>query len=154
LGLLVITLSAFAVISPMNRALNDDWIYPFYGKLHSLTVIGSNREFGLTPTVVSEILTPGRMPYGMLTIQILSVFGTALALFYLFKRLLSGYAWFALLFALIYLLYIPNNPDQARTLYSSGVYTWVVFLTAFAGLLLVESNFQRGWRSWIGVIFG
>jgi hypothetical protein len=152
LGLLTVTLLAFAVISPFNGAQADDWIYPFYGKLKALTVLGSNRQFGLVPAVIAEIFTPGRMPYGMLTLQLLSIWGTALILFFLIRRLLSGYNWFALLVAVVYLLYIPNNGDQARTLYSGGVYPWVVLVAAAAALLVVEHYLYRGLYRWLAIL--
>jgi hypothetical protein len=154
LGLLVLTLMAFAIISPMNSAGSDDWIYPFYGKLRSLTVFGSNRQFGLLPVVAAEILTPGRMAYGMLTFQVLSVFGTSLVLFYLLRRMMPGYTSFALLFAIVYLLYIPSNGDQARTFYSGSVYTWVVLLGSVAALLLIEYFYHRAWWRWAAIFLG
>ncbi len=143
----LLALALFSVIEPLNGAPSDDWVYPYYAKARNLTVEGSNRQFGLAQIVFNEIIFPGR--FDLLYVwQMANVVIVAMCLFHLARRLGLGEA-FGVLLGFVYLLYIPNNPDQARVLYSAGLYTFITLMGVSAITLLVESTFWRGWPFWM-----
>ena len=60
LGLLVMSLAAFAVFSPFNGATNDEWSYLVMGQQGQWHGVRVNRDFAAGGAVIANILLPNR----------------------------------------------------------------------------------------------
>ena len=152
LGLSTITLVAFSIIWGSNGAAADDWVYYYYAANHTITILGSNREFGILLPTLGYTLFPG-FQLVMYLGQILSVAGAGVVLYYIFSYFAPRFREFGLLLAIIFILYIPGNPHQAMTYYSGSVFTWITFVgLAAIWLFLVQhtSNNRRKWPLLLG----
>ena len=153
ISLLATVFIAFLSALPDNGAAFDDWVYPFYADIRSLRVFGSNREFGMLEMLFSEILLPGRPQlYHYLTMLNVTVAG--LLMFHLMRRFLPRHRWFALFYALVFVLYIPNNLDHARALYAGNINSWATVLGIGAFVLLVEYVLNPHRLRWLLILIG
>lgn len=143
LGLSAIALSFFALAWPLNGVGFDDWAYLWYAHEGFWRVPGNDREFGLVPLLLSEFIAPGR-PLVSVATQAISAWLTALLLWRLMWRLLPGCVWFAYLYAVIALLWVPGNLDVSRALYAGITYGWIALETTLAVTALLEAAHQRG----------
>ncbi len=153
LSILATVFIAFLSALPYNGAAFDDWTYLFYGDIRSLTVHGSNRQFGMLEMVTSEIFFSGRPQiyhYWML----FNVSLAGIMMFHLKRCFLPRYRWFALFYALVFVLYIPNNLDHARALYAGNINSWATVLGLGAFVLLVEFVLNPHRLRWLLIIIG
>lgn len=159
-GLLLITLAAFSVVSPVDSQKVDSWFHFAVGRHLAENQdwfhINSNRQFHLLPNLVLQWLVPNWIQ-GFFVVYLSFLWGTSLGLYTLFRRFFPGYAWFGFLFAAIYLVYIPFNYDRVVALFLLS-YAWIlcVFITGIA--LYVEHLYHEGRNSYfllgLGVLLG
>ncbi len=153
LGLLATTLAAFVIIWPLNGAPFDDWYYFYNGYAGEWRMLGTDRQFGLGQSNLFEMFFPGNAP-SRAVLHALNTFATSLILFHIVRRLKPGSGWFGLVFAIVYLLYIPSNYDQARVLFSAPTYTWVTLMSVASVALLLEAILRPDRLSWGLAVLG
>jgi hypothetical protein len=150
LGLLVLTLAVFAVMSPFNGASNDEWSYLYLGRLGEWQGFRINRDFSAGGAVIADFLLPDRAQ-NIHVIHVASTYFISLGLFHLAYRLMRGYGWLAFTIAAVYLVYIPYNMEQSRALYIEP-YSWAILMMVICAVLLVEYFFRAGRVAWIFLI--
>jgi len=148
LGLLGVTFIAYAIIYPLNGAPSDAWLYLFWGQQRVFTIPLSYRQFGYIPPMLLETFLPGNPP-AYFFVQQLMVFASSFSLFHITRRLLPGRDVFALLYAILFILYIPVNRDLSRPLFAGQIYTWVLLLMVLATLLFIEAVRMRSRWGWL-----
>jgi hypothetical protein len=147
LGLLAITLAAFAVAWPFNTATYDDWVFYYTGLpgVLNATFFYAVRPYALNGVQLSHLLFPGQAQ-GIYVLHVAGFAVAAFCIFHIVRLLKPGYTWFAFLAGAVYLFYIPTNSVQLIPL-QFEVYSWTAAVMMVAFALYVQGVYLKGWMS-------